>query len=99
MAITILPPQVEDIRPHHSDSDDSMSDADSDVEMGGVSRPSKRAKLENNISTGIVTPGEVVTSETQWMRLVLFKWLSLLYFALVGVKCRANYLAEVTALI
>ncbi|OQE29446.1 hypothetical protein PENSTE_c002G08881 [Penicillium steckii] len=68
MAITILPPQVEDIRPHHSDSDDSMSDADSDVEMGGVSRPSKRAKLENNISTGIVTPGEVVTSETQWMR-------------------------------
>ncbi|KAJ5233740.1 Ribosomal protein L27 [Penicillium citrinum] len=39
MAITILPPQVEGIRPHHNDSDDSMSDTDSDVEMGGVSRP------------------------------------------------------------
>ncbi|KAJ5572790.1 Ribosomal protein L27 [Penicillium hetheringtonii] len=72
MAITILPPQVEDIRPHHNDSDDSMSDTDSDIEMGGVSRPSKRARMGdgegNKITTGIVTPGEVVTSESQWMR-------------------------------
>lgn len=77
MAITILPPQVEDIRPHHNDSDDSMSDTDSDIEMGGVSRPSKRARMGdgegNKITTGIVTPGEVVTSESQWMRSVSFQ--------------------------
>lgn len=71
MAITILPPVVEDIVPHHADadSDDSMSGSDSDVEMSGVSRPQKRARTGNEkISSGIVTPGEVVTADPKWMR-------------------------------
>ncbi|KAJ5472494.1 hypothetical protein N7530_006495 [Penicillium desertorum] len=70
MAITILPPVVEDVRPYEADSDDSMSmDSEEDVEMAGISRPHKRPRLGNsNIGTGIVTPGEVVTDDPQWMR-------------------------------
>lgn len=72
MAITILPPMAEDRGPYHADSDESMSaDSDSDVEMGGVSlpRPPKRARFGNDeIGTGTVTPGEVVTDDPQWMR-------------------------------
>jgi hypothetical protein len=72
MAITILPPVVEDVRPYEADSDDSMSmDSEEDVEMAGISRPHKRPRLGNsNIGTGIVTPGEVVTDDPQWMRWV-----------------------------
>ncbi|CDM32363.1 hypothetical protein DTO013E5_3449 [Penicillium roqueforti] len=71
MAITILPPVVEDSRPYEADSDDSMSmDSEEDVEMTGISRPHKRPRLQgnSNIGTGIVTPGEVVTDDPQWMR-------------------------------
>lgn len=72
MAITILAPVVEGAPPpYHADSDDSMSgsESDSDVEMSGVSRPHKRSRREDGkISTGIVTPGEIVTSDPQWMR-------------------------------
>lgn len=69
MAITILPPVVENLGPYQADSDDSMSGSDSDVEMSGVSRPNKRPRLGNKkIGTGIVTPGEVVTDDPQWMR-------------------------------
>ena len=72
MAITILPPVVEDARPYEADSDGSMSvDSEEDVEMTGISRPHKRPRLGNsNIATGIVTPGEVVTDDPQWMRWV-----------------------------
>ncbi|KAJ5397191.1 Ribosomal protein L27 [Penicillium cosmopolitanum] len=71
MAITILPPVVEDVAPYHSDSDSSMSgaDSDSDVEMSGVSRPNKKPRTGNGkISSGIVTPGEIVTADPKWMR-------------------------------
>ncbi|KAJ5965957.1 Ribosomal protein L27 [Penicillium waksmanii] len=71
MAITILPPVVEDVTPYHADSDDSMSgaDSDSDVEMSGVSRPNKKPRTGNGkISSGIVTPGEIVTADPKWMR-------------------------------
>lgn len=74
MAITILPPVVEDLGPSHAESDVSMSvdsDSESDIEMSGVPRPHKRARLENQrIGAGIVTPGEVVTDDPQWMRWV-----------------------------
>jgi exosome complex component RRP4 len=73
MPITILPPVVEDLGPYQNESDDSMSvDSDEDVEMGGVSLPSKRSRVQGDskIGTGIVTPGEVVTDDPQWMRLV-----------------------------
>ena len=77
MAITILPPVVEDIGAAHAYSDaDSMSmDSDGGVELGPAeaSRPSKRPRLGGaDIGTGIVTPGEVVTDDPQWMRFVLF---------------------------
>ncbi|KAJ5460225.1 Exosome complex component rrp4 [Penicillium daleae] len=69
MGIIILPPVVEDILPRHDESDDSMSvDSDEDVEMSGVRAP-KRARIGNQtVSTGVVTPGEVVTDDPQWMR-------------------------------
>lgn len=72
MGIIILPPVVEDIVPHHEETDDSMSvDSDEDVEMSGVRAP-KRARIGNQtVSTGVVTPGEVVTDDPQWMRLVI----------------------------
>lgn len=73
MAITILPPVVEDTRPYQVDSDDDISmDSEEDIEMTGVSRPHKRPRLQgnSNIGAGIVTPGEVVTDDPQWMRLV-----------------------------
>lgn len=72
MAITILPPVVEDFGPYQGDADESMSvDSVQDVEMSGVSRPHKRPRLgSDKIATGIVTPGEVVTDDPQWMRWV-----------------------------
>ncbi|KAL1956573.1 hypothetical protein VTO42DRAFT_7044 [Malbranchea cinnamomea] len=63
MAITILPPTVEDDT--YSSSEDESHDSDEDVEMGNVSRPAKRPKLS---STSILTPGELVTDDPQWMR-------------------------------
>ncbi|KAJ5885279.1 hypothetical protein N7495_009789 [Penicillium taxi] len=72
MAITILPPTIEDLGPYQSDSDESMSNvSDSDVEMDGdsVSRPHKRARLgENGFEERFVTPGGLVADDPQWMR-------------------------------
>ncbi|EAL92980.1 hypothetical protein LV164_002519 [Aspergillus fumigatus] len=74
MAITILPPVVQDVDSPHPDSDfDSMSiDSDGGVDLTsrGGSRPSKRPRLVEGtkIGAGIVTPGEVVTDDPQWMR-------------------------------
>lgn len=69
MGITILPPIADDIILRQDDSDDSMSvDSDEDVEMSGLRAP-KRARIGNQtLSTGVVTPGEVVTDDPQWMR-------------------------------
>jgi exosome complex component RRP4 len=86
MAITILPPVVEDVNSPPPDSDfDSMSiDSDGGVDLTsrGGSRPSKRPRLVEGtkIGAGIVTPGEVVTDDPQWMRLVLPTF-GLRYFA------------------
>jgi exosome complex component RRP4 len=76
MAIIILPPIVDDVDISHSDSDvDSMSvDSDGGIDLatGNASRPSKRPRLVEgtDITSGVVTPGEVVTDDPQWMRLV-----------------------------
>jgi len=63
MAITILAPapaatnnQVDD---SSDDSDDGGVDLQGDIDM----RPAKRAKHSD-----IVTPGEMVTDDAQWMR-------------------------------
>lgn len=79
MAITILPPVVEDASFAQIDSDhDSMSvDSDGGVELEDDSRPSKRPRTagRTDIGAGIVIPGEVVTDDPQWMRLVCLKLL------------------------
>ena len=70
MAITILPPVVEEVVPYGDESDESMSvDSEEDIELSGVSRSQKRAHLElRKTGTKIVTPGEVVTDDPQWMK-------------------------------
>ncbi|EER23164.1 exosome non-catalytic core subunit rrp4 [Coccidioides posadasii str. Silveira] len=66
MAITILPPVVDDEPYASSEENDDFHNADSDIEMDdATSRPSKRPRLSKNT---IVTPGEVVTDDPQWMR-------------------------------
>ena len=76
MAITIHPPVVEDVDVPYPESDvDSMSvDSDGGVDLaaGDATRPSKRPRLVEgtNIGAGVLTPGEVVTDDPQWMRLV-----------------------------
>ncbi|CRG83572.1 Exosome complex component RRP4 [Talaromyces islandicus] len=70
MGITILPPVVEDIR---RPSSDELLDADGDVDMDQL--PTKRPRFAKGSSfrgsrsaTGLVVPGESVTSDPQWMR-------------------------------
>ncbi|EEP82061.1 hypothetical protein UREG_06926 [Uncinocarpus reesii 1704] len=67
MAITILPPAVDDEPYGSSEENDDFNDSDSDIEMedATTSRPSKRPRLSKGT---IVTPGEVVTDDPQWMR-------------------------------
>lgn len=86
MAITILPPVVEDVDLPSFDSDsDAMSvDSDGGVELaaGSSSRPNKRQRLVEgtNIVAGVLTPGEVVTDDPQWMRFVILQQQSSLLF-------------------
>lgn len=68
MAITILLPTIGDESSEygspetsdHESSDESMVDAEDD-------RPAKRARLSKSTSK-IVTPGETITDDNQWMR-------------------------------
>ncbi|ORY63050.1 exosome complex exonuclease RRP4 [Pseudomassariella vexata] len=68
MPITILHPapvpfnDTNNVDPSDSDSDGG-ADLDGDISMGG--RPAKRARTED---AAIVTPGEVITEDPQWMR-------------------------------
>ncbi|KAL2219084.1 exoribonuclease complex, subunit Rrp4 [Thermoascus aurantiacus ATCC 26904] len=66
MAITILPPVVEDIDVPQEDSDVESMDSEGDIDMT-TARRAKRQRLAKR-GTGIVTPGEVVTDDPQWMR-------------------------------
>ncbi|PWY79362.1 hypothetical protein BO94DRAFT_558560 [Aspergillus sclerotioniger CBS 115572] len=59
--------------PYPESDVDSMSvDSDGGVDLaaGDASRPSKRPRLVEgtNIGAGVLTPGEVVTDDPQWMR-------------------------------
>lgn len=69
MPITILPPAAAAPVYARSDSDDENDafDSDGDVDMEGASRASKRARVSRK---NIVTPGETVTDDSQWMRYV-----------------------------
>ncbi|KAL4981736.1 hypothetical protein BDW68DRAFT_171955 [Aspergillus falconensis] len=74
MAITILPPIADDVDVTYPESDfDEMSvDSDGGVKLTPAksSRPTKCPRLieGTDIGTGIITPGEVVTDDPQWMR-------------------------------
>lgn len=67
MAITILPPVLDgDIDPEF-ESSSSIAAGDDDDDSSNVDRVSRRRKVS---SKHVVIPGETITSETQWMRLV-----------------------------
>jgi hypothetical protein len=71
MGITILPPVVEDIRRPSSDDLDSDGDVDMDMDQLPTKRPrlAKASSARGSRSaTGLVVPGESVTSDPQWMR-------------------------------
>ncbi|KAF9887155.1 exosome non-catalytic core subunit rrp4 [Aspergillus nanangensis] len=71
MAITILPPVADDVSYPDSDGDSMSMDSDGGVDLTtGGSRPHKRPRLVagTDISSGVITPGEVVTDDPQWMR-------------------------------
>lgn len=69
MPITITPPKPP---PRTQRTEDDVSDSDSDA--GGADldgdlrmRPAKRARHDDE-AYDIVTPGEVITDDAQWMR-------------------------------
>lgn len=67
MAITILPPAPAEpqVQPQYEESDSE----DEVMESSDIARPSKRLRLLEKGSE-VVTPGEIVTDDPQWMRLV-----------------------------
>ncbi|KAF2096450.1 exosome complex exonuclease Rrp4 [Rhizodiscina lignyota] len=67
MPLTILPPApAAPVARHNEPSDeDEFWDSDGDVEMEEISRAGKRPRLSRK---NIVTPGELVTDDPQWMR-------------------------------
>lgn len=71
MPITILAPRgtASQHKPpaHHAADSDSDSDGGADIEGDISMRPAKRARGDNY---EIVTPGEIITDDPQWMRFV-----------------------------
>ena len=65
MAITILPTAPAVIDSYESSSEDERYDLEGDMEMADEGRPSKRARTRGR---DMVTPGEMVTDDPQWMR-------------------------------
>ena len=65
MVISILPPAPAATAYHHESSDNDSLDSEGDVDMADSGRPTKRARLSG---IGIVTAGETVTDDLQWMR-------------------------------
>ena len=65
MAVTILAPAPAVPYQRVNDSDDDTDDGGADVEGDLSMRPAKRAR---NSAKDLVTPGETVTDDPQWMR-------------------------------
>lgn len=51
--------------PSSSDEDEGSLDSEGDTSMLETARPAKRVKIS---STHVITPGEIVTEDPQWMR-------------------------------
>jgi hypothetical protein len=64
MAITILAPAPAEPTVERGALDSDFDDSDSDVDMEDSGRPAKRSKTSRHL----VTPGELVTDDSQWMR-------------------------------
>jgi exosome complex component RRP4 len=67
MAITILAPAPAAEPYQSADSSDESDDGGVDLEGDFDMRPTKRARRS---AKDIVTPGEIVTDDPQWMRLL-----------------------------
>lgn len=70
MPISILPPAPAppiNYGAQSSDEDEEF-DFEGDVDMEGAERGSKRQRTQKHI----VTPGELVTDDSQWMRYISF---------------------------
>lgn len=65
MAISILPPAPAPAATVHESPTDQDSSSDEDIDIEGDARASKRVKISTK---GIVTPGETITEDPQWMR-------------------------------
>jgi len=73
MAITILAPAPAAIPYHEESSSDDSDDGGADLQEDINMRPAKRARKD------IVTPGETVTDDPQWMRFA-FPTLAQIFF-------------------
>lgn len=80
MPITILPPIADDVNTSwanaNDDSDAMSTDSDGGVNIGEIPghrhpRKYRRPSSSENDDIDIITPGEAVTDDPQWMRLVL----------------------------
>jgi len=68
MAITILSPTIGDESPEYASPATSNNDSSDESMLDEADeRPAKRARLTNPTSK-IVTPGEAITDDIQWMR-------------------------------
>lgn len=65
MAISILPPTPAAPYTYQEVADDASLDSEGDVDMAESARPAKKVRLSPK---GIVTPGESITEDPQWMR-------------------------------
>lgn len=64
MAISILPPTLAVLDEYELPSE-QQSYAEGDVDMNGQESPSERV---TTLGEDVVTPGEIVTDDPQWMR-------------------------------
>lgn len=68
MAITILTPTIEEEKLEYGSTATSESDSSNESMLDDEDeRPVKRARLTKSASK-IVTPGQTITDDTQWMR-------------------------------
>lgn len=66
MAIAIIAPAPASLPYKTNDSDDDSDDGGVDIQGDTDMRPAKRARHKKDI----VTPGETVTDDPQWMRCI-----------------------------
>jgi hypothetical protein len=88
MPITILPPAPPpsnsfDSRFKDGESSDEESDLEGDIDMEGANRGSKRLRISRK---HIVTPGELVTDDAQWMRYNFLRTLSANNFLTIYIQ-------------